>query len=160
MTVYPTARRLSPAEKLSLASEIFAAYGRVRWWMWRRTFPDAIRALRGGESPADALAGAKVEVATEPGTTAAHREGGAADDRLASARLGHAVRRALSPLPGDSRCLMRSLVLTEMLSRRGIRSSLVIGVAPGAEFAAHAWVEHDGVPVTDDGEVFTPLIEV
>ena len=45
MTVYPTTRRLSRTEKLSLASEIFATYGRVRWWMWRRTFPDAVRAL-------------------------------------------------------------------------------------------------------------------
>ena len=160
MTVYPTTRRLSRTEKLSLASEIFATYGRVRWWMWRRTFPDAVRALRGGEGPVDTREAGKIEVATEPGGTAAHQPGGPEDDRLASERLGYSVRRALSPLPGDSRCLMRSLVLTNMLSRRGIPSSLIIGVAPGDEFAAHAWVEHDGVPVTDDGEVFTPLIEV
>jgi hypothetical protein len=48
-------------------------------------------------------------------------------------------------MPADSRCLMRSLVLTRLLARRGIESRLVISVRPGERFAAHAWVEHDGV---------------
>ena len=43
--------------------------------------------------------------------------------RLATARarrLGRAVMRTLDPLPLDSRCLVRSLVLTTLLARRGV----------------------------------------
>ena len=42
-------------------------------------------------------------------------------------RLGNAVDRVLSVLPTDSRCLVQSLVLTRLLSARGIPSKLVIG---------------------------------
>jgi hypothetical protein len=59
-------------------------------------------------------------------------------------RLGQPVRRTLDPLPWDSRCLMRSLVLLGMLARRGVVCDLVIGVRPGETFEAHAWIEHDG----------------
>jgi hypothetical protein len=62
-------------------------------------------------------------------------------------RLGQPVRRTLDPLPWDSRCLMRSLVLMRMLARRGVVCRLVIGVRPGEEFEAHAWIEHDGHPL-------------
>jgi hypothetical protein len=61
-------------------------------------------------------------------------------------RLGRAVRRTLAALPGDSRCLVSSLVLIAVLARRGIGASLVIGVRPGKSFGAHAWVEVDGIP--------------
>jgi hypothetical protein len=60
-------------------------------------------------------------------------------------RLGRAVGRTLAVLPADSRCLMQSLVLTRLLARRGIETRLVIAVRPGERFAAHAWIEHDGV---------------
>jgi hypothetical protein len=69
------------------------------------------------------------------------------DDQVSGIRLGRAVSKALSPLPFDSRCLVQSLVLTRMLARRGITAQLVIGVEPGPEFSAHAWVEADGVPL-------------
>ena len=68
-------------------------------------------------------------------------------------RLGQPVRRTLDPLPWDSRCLMRSLVLLRMLARRGVVCRLVIGVRPAGELrgarldrarrapaAAHTWV--------------------
>lgn len=73
-------------------------------------------------------------------------------------RLGRAVGRTLRFVPSDTRCLMRSLVLTEMLSRRGIESSLVIGVRSGEGFAAHAWVEHRGAPLLPD-QAFGRLAE-
>lgn len=148
MSVRPTTQGLALGPKIRLAAEILVVYGRVRWWMWRRTFPDALRALRGGARPGRTRAAARVVTASHP------------DDRLVSERLGYAVVRTLSPLPGDSRCLMRSLVLTNLLSRRGIASSVVIGVTPPPEFAAHAWVEQGGVPVTHDGDVYTRLLEV
>lgn len=68
-----------------------------------------------------------------------------------AARLGKVVLRTLALLPTDTRCLVRSLVLTGLLARRGISSKIVIGVAPGAKFRAHAWVEHAGYPVLPSG---------
>ena len=72
-------------------------------------------------------------------------------DHQEALRLGRAVTRVLQILPTDSRCLVRSITLDSMLSRRGLESVLVIGVDPGTEFAAHAWIEHGGVPVLPDG---------
>lgn len=71
---------------------------------------------------------------------------------LAGLRLGRAVSRTLRLLPTDSRCLMRSLVLTGLLARRGMSSTLIIGVRPEPEFTAHAWVEHAGEPLLPPGE--------
>jgi hypothetical protein len=71
--------------------------------------------------------------------------------RIAGLRLGHAVIRTLTPLPADSRCLFRSLVLTKLLARRGIGGTVVLAVRPDP-FAAHAWVELDGNPLLPPGE--------
>jgi hypothetical protein len=71
------------------------------------------------------------------------------------------VGRTLGALPADAQCLTRSLVLTSLLARRGIASSLVIGVKPEPEFEAHAWVESNGTPLLppNEGE-FTRLVEI
>ena len=61
--------------------------------------------------------------------------------------LAHAVSRVLAFVPRRSRCLVQSLVLTKLLARRGISSSLVIAVAPGPQLEAHAWVESGHVPL-------------
>jgi hypothetical protein len=111
--------------KLALAVEIVAAYARARWCLWRTDLPSAVATLRGD---ADGI------------------------PDQAAFRLGRAVGRTLRFLPFDSRCLMRSLVLVVLLARRGIRSSLVIGVAPGPTFDAHAWVESGGVALLPSGE--------
>jgi hypothetical protein len=64
-------------------------------------------------------------------------------------------------VPGDTRCLVRSLVLTRLLARRGIQAKLVIGASAGGEFLAHAWVEHDGYPVLNPGDgSFGRLVEL
>lgn len=56
-----------------------------------------------------------------------------------------------SPLPVT--CLVRSLVLISQLRRRNIGSCLRIGVRiANGKFEAHAWVEHQGVPVNDHPE--------
>lgn len=74
-------------------------------------------------------------------------------DGLREARhLGHVVGRALRLLPGDTRCLRRSLVLLQLLSRRGISAELVIGTRTEPDFLAHAWVEHEGQPVLPPGD--------
>jgi hypothetical protein len=74
-------------------------------------------------------------------------------------RLGRAVQRTLRLLPTDSRCLIRSLVLTRLLARRSIPNTLVIGVRKTGEFEAHAWIEHGGQPILPAGE-YTRLTEL
>jgi len=116
------ARPLSPLRKIQLAAEILLTYGRVRWSLWRTNVPHTVADIRGRVSD-------RLDVRT------AH---------LLSVRLGRVVSRTLEPLPADSRCLMRSIVLSGLLARRGVDSTIVIGVQPGPSFAAHAWVEYRG----------------
>lgn len=110
--------------KIGLVAEVLANYCRVRWLLWRRNLPSVVAELRGSGFRA-----------TDPRRQAV------------GARLGHVVGRTLGWLPFDSRCLVRSLVLTRMLSRRGIDSVLVIGVKVQPSFSAHAWVESEGRPL-------------
>jgi hypothetical protein len=111
--------------RLRIALEIVVTYMEVRWRMFRGDVRDVVSSLRGGavdvHNPYDA-----------------YRIG---------RRLRYPVRRTLDPLPWDSRCLMRSLVLLRMLARRGVVCQLVIGVRPGESFGAHAWIEHGRYPL-------------
>ena len=76
-------------------------------------------------------------------------------------RLGRAVVRALALVPGDTRCLRRSLVLMQLLAKRGISARLVIGTRTSPDFLAHAWIEHDGEPVLPPGgSSFGRLVEL
>ena len=55
---------------------------------------------------------------------------------------------------GHPTCLEQSLVLWYLLEKQGISARLRIGVRKSAEkFEAHAWVEHDGVPLNQSEEV-------
>lgn len=118
----PLDRQLRPSAKAALVAEILAAYARVRWELRRAGLERTLAALR-----------------KQPQRPA--REDAVALGR----RLAPVVARTLSVLPAESRCLMRSLVLTRLLARRGVPTQLVISVRPGARFAAHAWIEHDGI---------------
>jgi hypothetical protein len=132
-------RRLGPSAKAALTVEIVAAYVRVRWALRRTDIRAVVAGLREGA------------VETTPGP----------DDLAVAARLGRAVTRVLAPIPARSRCLVQSLVLTRMLARRRIDSALVIGVAPGSSFAAHAWVETQSVRLLPaEGGVFSPLVRL
>jgi hypothetical protein len=134
VAVDPPDARLSLAEKLALGVEILAAYARVRWLLRRAGVRGAVQALRTSRASKDA------------------RTRTAREDELVGLRLGRAVVRVLGLLPLDSRCLMRSLVLTRLLASRGISSSLVLGVASEPTFAAHAWVETGDVPLLSPHE--------
>jgi len=132
-------RRLRPSVKASLAVEILATYVRVRRALRTTDIRTVIAGLRRGV------------VGATPGP----------DDLAVATRLGRAVARVLAPIPARSRCLVQSLVLTRMLARRGIDSALVIGVAPGSSFAAHAWVEAQSVRLLPaEGGVFSPLVRL
>jgi hypothetical protein len=121
-----------------LAFEILDAYMRARWALRRAELAEALEHLRG---PA---------ILPVPDNAA-----------RAGVRLGRAVVRTLRPLPTDTRCLMRSLVLSRLLARRGVPATLVIGVSREHGFESHAWVEHDGVPLLPPGgPTFTRLLEL
>lgn len=120
-------RPLGRCAQAQLAAEILATYLRVRLALRRHPLPAVLAALR--RSP-----GAPAELSCARGR-----------------RLGEIVTRALQLLPTDGRCLVRSLVLLALLARRGIATTLVLGVAPGGGLAAHAWVEHEGAPLLPSG---------
>ena len=128
--------------KLSLAVEILTSYARVRRRLATNKLPDVLAFIR---SPLAAEATERDEL----------------DDQLTGVRLGRAVGRTLGALPADARCLVRSLVLTDLLSRRGISSSFLIGVHAGGSFEAHAWVEKGGVPLLPShGDKYERLVEL
>jgi transglutaminase superfamily protein len=136
----PRHRRLGPRERVRLIAEIVTAYARARRELRRAPIETAVARLRAGR-PAAGRGGPE-----------ALQEAG---------RLGRAVVRTLAFLPGDTRCLRRSLVLTQLLARRGISGRLVIGARTAPDFLAHAWVEHNGIPVLDpEGDSFGRLVEL
>jgi Transglutaminase-like superfamily len=132
---------LGARDRLGLAGEIALAYVQARRRLRREPIAMAVLKLRAGSRRT-----------TDPTPMPAIER---------AARLGRAVVRMLSLLPGDTRCLVRSLVLTRLLARRGIPARLVIGARTTPAFLAHAWVECDGVAVLDPGDgSFARLVEL
>lgn len=119
-------RKLSFAARVRLAAEIVVAYLRAQRELRRAPIDRVVERLRSTESAPSAV------------------DPGALQEAL---RLGRAVVRTLALLPGDTRCLRRSLVLLQLLARRGISARLVIAARADPDFLAHAWIEHEGVPV-------------
>lgn len=125
-------------ERLVLTSECLRQYLRVRRMLRRRPLPDVLIELREGlAAPAN----------KRPLPVAPHR-------------LAFIVVRVISFLPTDTRCLMRSLTLLAMLTRRGRDAVLVIGVTSTEAFGAHAWLELDGVPLLRPGSANERLVEL
>ena len=54
--------------------------------------------------------------------------------------------------PGRSKCLEQSVAGLILLRRRGVPVEMRLGVQP-YPFSAHAWLELEGVPVTESPEV-------
>jgi hypothetical protein len=69
-------------------------------------------------------------------------------------RTGELVNVAARHGPFPATCLTRSLALVWLLGRSGVRSEVCLGVRMvRGELDAHAWVEHDGVPINDSPDV-------
>jgi hypothetical protein len=138
----PSFERLSPSERARLAVEILLAYAQARRELRRAPIAEAVASLRSAPT-------------SDP-------PGPAGESALQEARrLGAAVNRLLALVPGDTRCLARSLVLTRLLARRGIPAKLVIGARAAPDFLAHAWVEYGGDPVLAAGDgSFGRLVEL
>ena len=65
-------------------------------------------------------------------------------------RVGWAVRAVGPRLPWDCKCLVQAMAAQRMLRRRGIRSTLYLGVARDDERAleAHAWLRSGNIILT------------
>jgi hypothetical protein len=61
--------------------------------------------------------------------------------------------------PGRARCLEQSLALYVLLRRRGVAAALRIGVQP-YPFSAHAWVELNGVPLSERPEAIQQFVPI
>lgn len=134
--------RLPLRWKAALTVEVMSTYVRARRLMREQELPAVVEALRSVE---DAAAETR------------------ADELLnwqIGERLGAVVARTLRPLPADTRCLMQSLVLTRMMARRGIPTTLIIGVRTEDGFSAHAWVERGGLPLLPPGSDYGRLVEL
>ena len=130
---------LSPVGRLRLATEALSTYVEVRWRLWKSDLSATLCVLR---SHADRP--------WKESDLESHWQG---------VRLAKATTRTLSVLPTDSRCLMQSLVLIGLLSRRSIGSVLIVAVNSRPDFEAHAWVEHNGRPLLPAGE-YGRLVEL
>jgi Transglutaminase-like superfamily len=131
-----------PIERVRLAREIVAAYLQARRELRRAPIESVVAALRSEET-------SKPPPSPDPRALEEAR------------RLGWTVARTLKLMPGDTRCLARSLVLTRLLAQRGIPAKLVIGAQADPEFFAHAWVECDGEAVLSPGDgSFGRLVEL
>jgi hypothetical protein len=132
-------------EKISLSTEVLAAYTSARWLLRRRPLPEAILLLRShaGRPPSGVS------------TDSAQRNPA---DLVVARRIGRVVTRILRILPTDGRCLVRSVTLAALLEKRAIDCGVVIGAQADSNFAAHAWVEVGDHPVLETNvSVFRPL---
>jgi hypothetical protein len=76
------------------------------------------------------------------------------EDAMAYAlRLGRLAKIAGRYVPTNGSCLRQSLAVWWLLRRMGVPAELRIGVSKHEGFAAHAWVELAGKPVTDGMDV-------
>jgi hypothetical protein len=118
--------RLSALERLRVICEVIGTYPMVRWTLRHVELEEAVRRTRRG---------------------APLRETYVPQEGNVAFRLAWIVEAILDRLPGDTRCLTRTLVLVRMLSRRGIGCAVVLGVRVAPEFGAHAWPELAGRPL-------------
>lgn len=133
----PALPALSRRAKLGLLGEVLGAYVAVRMRMRGRDIRQMVVQVRGD---------VRAERHTDPAL---------------ARRLARAVSKTLNFLPTDSRCLARSLVLDRLLSSRSLDSVVIVAARSEPDFAAHAWVEHDGVPLLPPGTAaFKRMIEL
>lgn len=75
------------------------------------------------------------------------------DDRL-FLQMHESVRLAARMFPGKPACLPRSIVLADMLGKRGYAAEVVLGVTTRAgQLNSHAWVEVSGNMIAEPENV-------
>ena len=130
-----------------------------RWTAWQRLSPGDRRATLAAAALLPIL-GASLRVlglrATVTWVARATRQ-----RQLAPAEQAAIVTRALDAIQRVERhgiyrgtCLSRSLALAYLLGRAGLTTDLRFGGRKiDGRFAAHAWLEHDGVPINETADV-------
>jgi hypothetical protein len=73
-------------------------------------------------------------------------------DRAMVDEIVRRVSLAAAFYPRRARCLEQSLALYLLLRRRGVPAELRLGAQP-RPFYAHAWVEVDGTPLAEQGDL-------
>jgi hypothetical protein len=131
-------RSFSPVGKLMIAFEITVTYLQARWWLRGPEITETV-ALARLSAPAESPAVAALHSDADRSREAA----------LLGIRLGAVIQQVFRLLPGDTRCLTRSVVLMRMLARRQVDTKLIIGVRAAPSFGAHAWIEHQGRPLLE-----------
>lgn len=86
---------------------------------------------------------------------------GATTDTMLARRISGAVDACFGMLPLEPTCLRRSVTLKRELSRRGLTSTMHIGVRIVEEkIEAHAWVQVGSEVVNDELEVVVTYSEI
>jgi len=71
--------------------------------------------------------------------------------RSEALEIARSVTLASRHVPAATTCLHRAVTLWALLRRRGLAADLRFGARRrGDEIEAHAWVEHDGVVISDE----------
>jgi hypothetical protein len=128
-------RTFSLLGKLVLAFEITVTYLQARWWLRRTEIAETVALAR--------LSPRREDTANGSGPDPSRKT------MLLGIRLGQVIQRIFRLLPGDTRCLTRSVVLMRMLARRRVDTKLIIGVRTVPSFGAHAWIEQAGRPLLE-----------
>jgi hypothetical protein len=140
--------RRGPMARFALGVEVAAAAVRCRWELRRR-----------GIAPTVATARRLDRSTVLPGSVVSGTE--TKDDVALGRRLAAIIDRVLRHVPGDTRCLVRSVVLLGMLHARGVPADLVMAIRQDRAMA-HAWVEVAGIAISTpaDEESFVRLAEL
>jgi len=156
-------------EAFRLSLEAWPLLARARWALWREPFP-AFHAAWNAQIEAERSAVTNTSIASATSLNTLPDETGEPDAkaRREAWECAHAVSRAARLVPRAS-CLTQALALQRLLSRRGLESSLFLGVDRAGQpsetprlrakgFEAHAWVEWRGrVLIGGDISRWTPL---
>ena len=144
-----TVPRRSPLQRVALGLTIVIWALRSRWALRRGGIVGAVASARRAAPGKDGARSGSRSDSEQVGS-----------DVATGKQLSSIVALVLGHMPGDTRCLVRSLVLLRLLSEQGVASQLVLAVRrESAE--AHAWVEVKGAPVsTPAGDEFVRLSEL
>jgi hypothetical protein len=102
------------------------------------------------------IGGSRITQAQVPAAT---RSDLSANSKSVGCRVGASVERVARFTWWRSMCLEKALAGKWMLRRRGIASTMYVGMArKGSEFIAHAWLVGEGQTLTGAGNVsYAPL---
>ena len=67
---------------------------------------------------------------------------------------GQLVNMAVGAIAGGDNCLLRSVILSRHLTKRGYAPEVIFGTRKdGSTFQAHSWVEVDGIVINDRADI-------